>query len=527
MTTVKPDTIPQLLKDSVSKDPEREAVASIHDGKLQWRTWQELEAAVIRMRDTLCDLDVNPGDRVAQVSANRYEWIVADLAILSLGAVHVPIHVSLAPEQIHYQITDSGAQLVFLSNETRTKLQGQLDPGLTVLCHDDPLREVANSEREFLAPSGDSLATLMYTSGTTGKPQGVMLSHRNLTSTAMGVTQAVGEGPNEVRVCFLPFSHIYARTCELYTWLFRGSKLVLAENRETILRDCQLTKPTMINGVPYFYQKVAHQLHGAESGTLQKSLGGRLKRCFCGGAAVPPEVEAFFEQQGLPLLSGYGLTEASPVVTASSYDNYEAGSVGRPIAECEVQIAEDGEICVRGPNVMSGYWNDEKATEHALQGDWLHTGDLGEWTSSGNLSIVGRKKETLVLSTGKNIMPSRVEQLLVGSPYVESVCVVGDGQKCLAALIVPNPEKLRAKIRELRLWVWSRRRAVTHPKIHRFYRQELDRVLAGASSEEQIGPFAILDRNFSIEAGEMTAKLSLCRSVISSSFGPLIARLYR
>ena len=243
-------------------------------------------------------------------------------------------------------------------------------------------------------------------------------------------------------------------------------------------------------------------------------------------AWIAPEVEQFFAERELPILCGYGLTEAAPVVTASTFENYAAGTVGRPLPNLEVQLAADGELLVRGPNVMQGYWHDEAATAATIQEGWLHTGDLAAWSEGGNLRIVGRKKEMIVLATGNKVAPTQVEQLLTGSPWIEQGCVVGDGRKCLAALIVPNPDMLRQEIRRRRLLVWSRRRALTHPKILALYRQEIDRCLVNAASFEQVGPFVLLGRGFSVEAGELTPKLSLRRGVVEQVFSDEIEKLY-
>jgi long-chain acyl-CoA synthetase len=237
-------------------------------------------------------------------------------------------------------------------------------------------------------------------------------------------------------------------------------------------------------------------------------------------------VEKLFAVQGLPLLSGYGLTEASPVISATRKENYSPGSVGRPVKDVEVRVADDGEILVRGPNVMLGYWRDEAATQQTIVDGWLHTGDLGAFDAEGNLRIVGRRKELFALSTGKKVCPNAVEQRLAGSPFVEAVCVVGDGQSHLVALIVPNPQALKQFIKENRLWVWSKRRAVTHPRVRELFRTEIDRVLAGAAHEEHVGPFTILSRNFSLEAGEVTAKFSLRRETIAVNFAEEIAAMY-
>ncbi|CAN0366756.1 unnamed protein product, partial [Ectocarpus sp. 4 AP-2014] len=201
-----------------------------------------------------------------------------------------------------------------------------------------------------------------------------------------------------------------------------------------------------INGVPYFFQK-AIDLAEKEGVSLKSLLGGEIKRCYCGGAPLAPSVEQRFFDEGVPLYNGYGLTEASPVVTVNTPDAHKIGTVGRPLPGVTVRIADDGEVLVQGPNVMRGYWNDPEATAETLRDGWLHTGDLGSLDADGYLTITGRKKELIVLATGKNVAPSRVEALLCASPWIEQACVVGDGAKGLRALIVPNPDRLRAEIK--------------------------------------------------------------------------------
>jgi long-chain acyl-CoA synthetase len=286
----------------------------------------------------------------------------------------------------------------------------------------------------------------------------------------------------------------------MYTWLYCGSKLILAENRETLLRDLQLARPTIFNAVPYLYQKIADHVRtgncGDESLALQNFFGGRMQILNCGGAALATETEAWYAQRGLPVLPGYGLTEASPVISACTPTAHRPGSVGKPMRDVEVRIADDGELVVRGPNVLRGYWCDEAATAEAIRDGWLHTGDLGELDADGFLFIRGRKKELIVLSTGKKVLPTRTENLLTASPLISQAAVFGDGQQGLSALIVPagGPTNTQAM------------------------RAEIDRCLKCAAHEEQIHRFAILDRPFSIERGELTPKMSLCRKVIAASF---------
>jgi long-chain acyl-CoA synthetase len=536
-------TIPALLAATVAQQGDRPALGVICQGLLAWRTWRELGASVDRAAADLIERGIKAGDRVAQLSPNCEGWIVADLAIQQIGAVHVPLHAALSAKQAAEQIAHAGAKLLLVDAlATENKLRGALRGQVKVIVHDDcinppPLKggarggiPDATTPTQLHAPEASSLATILYTSGTTGPPRGVMLTQRNLVANAIGVTDAVAAIADEIRLCLLPLSHIYARTCDLYSWIYRGTRLVLAESRDTILRDCQLARPTVINAVPYFYQKVADSLRqsdkSADTAALRQALGGEVKRCYCGGAGLAPETEQFFAERELPILCGYGLTEASPVVTATTFETYAEGTVGRPLQNVEVRLADDGELQVRGPNVMAGYWHDEAATAAAIHDGWLQTGDLAAWSETGNLRIVGRKREMIVLATGNKVAPTRIEQLLVGSPWIEQCCIVGDGRKCLAALIVPNPDKLRREIRRRRLWVWSRRRALTHPEVLALYREEINRCLAAAASFEQVGPFLLLGRGFSIEAGEMTPKLSLCRGVIERVFSSEIETLY-
>jgi long-chain acyl-CoA synthetase len=520
-------TIPALLNATVARVGDQPAVGFFSKGMLVWVSWQDLHNHVQQAFANLQELGVQPGTRVVQFAPNSYNWIVTDLALLSLGAVHVPLHATLPISQTAEQLAMADAKLLVVADES-----AKLSSEIRTATHEELLRSAdlqASMLRATVKP--DDLATILFTSGTTGHPRGVMLSHANLASNAIATVEAVSSPYEELRLCFLPLSHIYARTCDLYAWIYRGSRIVLAESRDTIMRDCQLVKPTVINGVPYFYQKVAQALHAAgksqQSVALLELLGGEIRLCFCGGAAVAPEVEKLFADQGLPLLSGYGLTEASPVISATRKENYAPGTVGKPLRDVEVRLATDGEIQVRGPNVMLGYWRDEVATNEAIVDGWLHTGDLGAFDDQGILRIVGRRKEIFALSTGKKVCPASVEHRLSGSPYVEAVCVVGDGRSHLAALIVPNPQALTKFIKDNRLWVWSKHRAVTHPKVRELFRSEFDRLLEGSAREEHVGPFTILPRNFSLEAGEVTAKFSLRRDVIEANFAQEIAGLYQ
>jgi long-chain acyl-CoA synthetase len=339
-----------------------------------------------------------------------------------------------------------------------------------------------------------------------------MLSHENIASNATAVCEAHAVSSDHTMLCILPLSHIYARTCDLYTWIVSGSKMVLAESRETLLRDCQLVRPTALNAVPFVYQRVmdgvCNSIAADKRAALRVAFGGRMETLFCGGAPAAPDVESWYADQGLPLLPGYGLTEASPVIAVTTRHARRLGTVGQAIPGIENRIAPDGELLTRGPHVMLGYWQDEAATAEVIQNGWLHTGDLAEIDADGFLTIRGRKKELIVLSTGKKVSPTRVESLLTASPLIDQAAVFGEGRCGLIALIVPAACGLAR----------SSEQVTTRDQITADITAEITHCLAHAAHEEQIHRFVLLDRPFSIERGELTAKMSLCRSVIARNF---------
>ncbi len=509
-------TIADFFGRSAARRPTENALAHIRNGQLHWLTWQEVASRAAHLAAELRAAKIAPDDRVAQVSENRIEWVITDLATHLTGAVHTPIHITLSGQQIADQIRDSGAKIVYVStHDLLKKFSNQLPPNVAVRIHDDApitrqppaLPGVPHPASVTQPPDLNLLATLLYTSGTTGRPRGVMLSHANLATNTAALADLFRENDDEVRLCVLPLSHIYARTCDLYSWLYRGTKLVLAESRETLARDLQLVRPSALNAVPYVFQKIADKIRAAggdESTTLRKFFGGNMDLLNCGGAPIPIEIEEWFNASGQTLLTGYGLTETSPVISASTPQARRPGSVGRVLPGVEVRIADDGELLTRGPNLMLGYWHDDAATAEAICDGWFHTGDLASFDSDGYLTILGRKKELIVLSTGKKVVPTHVELLLTASTFIEQAAVFGDGHHGLVALIVPSPGATNRSD---------------------FYAAEIESCLANASREEQVHAFTVLDRPFSIDRGELTAKLSLCRDVIAQNFAAELKRL--
>lgn len=555
MNAAKNDTIVGRFGDQCAAQPDRPALHFKRGGKFQTLSWAELRAEVHKVVALLMQLGVEPGDHVAQFSPNRMEWILLDLAIQMAGGVHVPIHNALAGPQVTYQIVDSGAKALFLAgDEQAAKIRDEVQKfpaGIKLLSYDklsDPLADqqismlselagqfsprdaeprIATSLKQ-LGPA--SLATILYTSGTTGEPKGVMLTQGNLASNSLATVQAFGQHPDDIRLNWLPLSHIFARTCDLYTWITSGGQLALAESPDTVLANCAEVRPTLMNSVPYFWEKVHRVLQdngkANETGVLASVFGGRLRAGCSGGAPLPDHVAEYYLKNNVILTQGYGLTESSPVISFCTEENNKLGTVGPPIPGVEVKIAQDGEILTKGPHVMVGYWKKPAATAEALKDGWLFTGDIGEIDAEGYLKITGRKKELIVTSGGKNIAPNYLEGLLIADPLIEQAMVIGDRRIFLTALIYPGKVGLASELAAKGISLDQLADPGNDPRVLELYRERIDARLAGVSDTEQIGKFTLIDRPFSVELGELTPTLKLRRSIIAEHFSNAINAMY-
>ena len=550
MTDTQPRSIGEAFAYRVRASADERALHLATDSGRSSRTWTELAEDVYRYVAALETLGVVRGDRVVQWSENRYEWILTDLALQGLGAIHVPLHATLSAAQAAEQIAHSGAKWVVLSHASqaaalrdhaaeltaRVRLVGHptAEPknGCPVLLAQhaeeaDPIVGQKTFEAAASQSTSETIATILYTSGTAGVPKGVVLTQGNLLSNAAAVVSAFGQLSTDVRLSFLPLSHIFARTCDLYTWIVGGAQLALARSRDTVMEDCRCWQPTLLNGVPYFFERVRTQL--TELGMadhpdgLRQAFGGRVRACCSGGAALADATFDFFQQRGVPLLQGYGLTETSPVIALSTPSQVRRSAVGRPLAEAEIRMAADGEIFTRGPHVMPGYWQDDAATAAVLQDGWLATGDIGHFDADGFLYITGRKKEMIVTTTGKNVFPAHLEALLCQDPLILQALVVGDQRSSLAALVVPDREALAkaGKTREM-AGAWS----PTDPTIRELFRDRIAQRLSHLSPHEQVRRFRLLKHAFTLEEGHLTPKLSLRRAAIQRDFRDQIAELY-
>ena len=418
----------------------------------------------------------------------------------------------------------------------------------------------------------DDLATIIYTSGTTGEPKGVMLTHANLVSNLIDSCGHLSIGEEDAVLSVLPLSHVFERQA-MYMYLHHGMAVYFAESLQTVASNLREVRPTLLVGVPRMFEKIYQRIRerAAEAGKLtaailewsvsvareyairvgkhepipatlkfkhwlavklvfskwHEAFGGRMRLLLSGGAALPEDLARIYIGAGIPIIQGYGLTETSPVVTASSFEDYRVGTVGRAIPHVEIRIAEDGEIEVRGPNVMRGYYNKPEETRVAFTDDgWFKTGDIGTIDADGFLRITDRKKELFKTSGGKYIAPAPIEQAIKGSRFVNQVVLVGSERKFPAALIVPVWEQLESYCKLKGIEVQSRTELCHHPRIIDLLQRQIDALTPNLARYEKIKKVALLENEFSIEGGELTPTLKVKRRVIDDKYRDAIEKLY-
>ena len=579
-------------------------------------------------------LGVRPRDRVAILSDSRPEWVIADLAILTAGAVTVPVYPTLPANQVGYILAHSGARVVAVADEEQAaKVRaarkdapgveavvvfdrgapagGAADPvatpgdaptteaadadgeaGASGADAETPLREYSLAEiterghHRLMTEDGlgrmfkerahaiepDALATIIYTSGTTGHPKGVMLSHRNFLANVADVNQVIGVSDDDTALSFLPLSHAFERTT-VYMYLYNGATFIFAESLETIGRDMQQVRPTVMTGVPRVFEKVrarviaavaeaprvrqalfawatgvGHAMAGARLGGRSPGLltrlqalvadrlvlskirartGGRLRFVCSGSAPLSREVAEFLYAIGLPVLEGYGLTETAPVLTVNPLGAARIGTVGPALPRVELRIADDGEVLARGPNVMMGYYQNAEATAECIREGWFHTGDIGRIDEDGYLSITDRKKEILVTAGGKNVAPQPIEALLKRDPVVAEAMLVGDRRPYVSAVLVPDAEALEQRLAASGIASGGLDELVGREDVRALFQPIVDEANAELASFEQVKRFALLPTQFSIGTGELTPTLKLKRRVVMERWQDAIEGIYQ
>ena len=528
---------------------------------------------------------VEPGDRVVLMSHTRLEWLLLDYAILAAGGVTVPVYETSSADQLLWILGDSEAVLAVLETPAMAKLYEEISSDAlacrkVVVIDEGGLEDLTGQGEEVAdevldarigAISTDDLATIIYTSGTTGRPKGCMLSQGNLRTNVRQNLDAVGDmlGDDEVTLLFLPLAHALTKIIALVCveW---GAQCVFATDVAHLPEELVMVRPTLVVGVPRVFEKVFNgaqhkaqsEGHGGlfdkaadvaiewskDSGAggfhpvtsvehaaferlvyskIREVFGGRLRFAFSGGGPLGERLTHFFNGVGVTVLEGYGLTETSPTLTVNSAEVWKPGTVGRPVAGTSIRIAADGEILAKGPQVFAGYWRNETATADTFDDDgWFFTGDIGEIDDEGFVRITGRKKDLIVTAAGKNVAPEPLEDQLRAHPMISQAIVVGDNRPFIGVLLTIDVEALTSWTAEHHLDGTAMMELLRHPDLTGMLQSAIDAVNRSVSRAESIRKFAVLPKDLSIDAGELTPTLKVRRAVVGQTYGDVIDGLY-
>ena len=589
---------PRRLFDCLAWHLERQPLDVMLAGKEggQWKKYStkevagivnNLSAGLLSLDISSNDMTVEGRDKVAILCKNRPEWLMLDLAVQQIGAILVPIYPTINVNELEFILKDAQVKIAFVNDE---------DLFLKVLSLKDrvpSLQEIYTFEHapnakywkevtdratpellEKVKPISEKIAyedvaTILYTSGTTGTPKGVMLSHRNILSNVIACLPCFPPGENMKVLSFLPLNHIFEKMVS-YIYMFRGTSIYYAESLETIGDNLKEVKPDMFTTVPRLLEKVYDKImlkgneltgvkkklffwaHGLaekfEINTNQgfwytmqlrlanklifskwrEALGNNIRCIVTGGAACQVRLIRIFTAAKIPIMEGYGLTETSPVISVNRFQEKDRmfGTTGPLIDGVEVKIAEDGEILCKGPNVMVGYYKRPDLTAEVITDDWFHTGDIGMLVNEKYLKITDRKKELFKTSGGKYVAPLSIENKLKESPFIEQVMVVGPERKFVGALIIPSFPNLREWGRQNNIPDASNEELLRNDKIQTLYKDIIEAFNKYFNHVEQIKKFELLPNEWSIDTGEMTPKLSMKRKVITEKYKDAIERIY-
>jgi long-chain acyl-CoA synthetase len=588
-----------VFQKQVKRYGNRVCVGYKKDGKYQDISWNEMNDMIRAIGSYLISLGIEPGQNIGLFSPNRYEWWVADQAILSTGTVNVPVYSTNSTEEALYILEKSECRVCFVGN--REHMEKALEvresyPALEHIIVFDELKDrskgvitfskalekgrAENRQEEFdrklKAIRPDDLAVILYTSGTTGPPKGVMLSHGNFLA---NVNQIISDfdgaaDDKDVFLSFLPLSHGLERTAGYYLAVAIGATVYFAQDFSTVQENMLEIRPTLIVSVPRLYEKVHSGILAKVSDAppikraffgwamnvarknlpyvcsgrerkgffkiqfnladrlifskLKAALGmDRLKFAVSGGGPLSVSDAEFFLGMGISILEGFGLTETTPVTNVNRPGMIKPGTVGPPLKDTKIKIAEDGEVLIRGPQVMLGYYKDEQATKEVMtENGFFCTGDLGSVDEDNCLAITGRKKEIIITSGGKNISPQNIENVLKGSRFIEQVSVIGDGKKYLSALITPNFEELSKWAGKVGIEYKDMKELVKHEKVEHLYEKVVSKYMRPFSRVAQIRKFCVLPQEWSQETGELTPTLKCKRRVIEDKYADEIACMY-
>lgn len=572
-----------LLQHNLTAFPKEEFVSGKVAGSWKKYSTKAFCETVDALSRGLISIGIGKESRVAVMSANRPEWNITDFAIMQLGAYQIPLYPTLAEHDVKFILENAAVTVVFVADEALYhKLQpvcAALHPDIKIYTFD----EVAGAEHwEVLLEAGkqlevdlepyweavgpEDILTLIYTSGTTGTPKGVMLTHDNLVKNFENSAVLLPDGVSK-GLSFLPLSHIFERMV-IYLYMYSGVSVYYAESMETIVADIQFVKPNVFSTVPRLLEKVYEKimekgkaLTGIKRGIFfwsvalaekyeiesswfynlklsiarklvfkkwQEALGGEIVVIVSGGAALNPRLARIFWAAGMPVFEGYGLTETSPVITVNHFGNTMFGTVGPVINGVEIKIAEDGEVLVRGHDVMKGYYQRDDLTAETIDKDgWFHTGDIGQILEGKFLKITDRKKEIFKTAGGKYVAPQMLENKFKENTMVEQVMVLGENRKFPAALIVPNFVALKAWANHKGIPYSNDEEMLKNEQVIEKFKQIVTSSCKDFGKWEQVKRFELLPKVWTIDGGELTPKLSLKRKVILEKNKDVIEKIYK
>ncbi|HET9926472.1 MAG TPA: long-chain fatty acid--CoA ligase [Methylomirabilota bacterium] len=592
-------TLASMFWHRVERDGDRPAQQFKAGGVWRTRTWREVGEAVRELATGLLALGRQKEDAVAILSASRPEWVQADFAVFSAGCRTIPIYPTYPPDLIQYIVNDAGVKTLFVEDPAQLakvlEVQGKMDgleqivviqgyqgepssqimtwDGLRRLGHDNVERLKSDLAGRVAQVASTDIATIVYTSGTTGPPKGVVQTHGNHMGTLDSAARMAGIEGGDTHLLFLPLAHSFARL-ESFIGVHRGLTTAFAENIDKLRDNLPEVKPHFICSVPRVFEKVyAGVIAKAEAGSplkkkifhwavkvgrevsklqqakrpvpaglafkhriahklvfskLHEALGGRLRFAVSGGAPLSKEIAEFFHAAGILILEGYGLTETCPSLTFNRLDNFRFGSVGQAQPGIEIKIAADGEILGRGPNIAQGYFKKPEATAEVFLPDgWFATGDIGRLDGDGFLYITDRKKDLIVTAGGMNIAPQNIENLLKGDPFISQAMVHGDKRPYPVALLTLNPEELAKFAKEQGILDTDPASLAKHPKVVERVSRIVEERNGELQSYAKVKKFSILPADFTVENGLLTPTLKVKRKIITEKHRELLDSLYR